>query len=251
MTPYDIIEPSIQEYTLLNYPDMEDTTPIGKGIYYCKVSKESNDKLLKEVDRIKTQTLIDRSALAGDIKEEYFIWEVLSGTQQEFITSHLRKQLENLYRRKVVSIAFETSQDEGKKGSLWVNYMKTGEHNPLHVHGGLISFVWYLDVPENIRKDHLSQPSSGKSRGLIEFVSPSGPGALKLNPRTGDVFLFDAQHQHQVYPFYVDETRISMAGNIQGLRFEDGSELFKYAGKVEYRPPTQGEEVPTNYKYEE
>ena len=36
---------------------------------------------------------------------------------------------------------------------LWVNFMRPGDFNPLHTHGGDFSFVIFVDVPEEIEKE--------------------------------------------------------------------------------------------------
>ena len=40
---------------------------------------------------------------------------------------------------------------------LWVNYMKSGDFNPAHTHGGDYSFVLFLDVPKQLKKEQLKR----------------------------------------------------------------------------------------------
>ena len=38
--------------------------------------------------------------------------------------------------------------------ALWVNYQKQHEFNPPHDHDGKLSFVVYLQIPEELKKEH-------------------------------------------------------------------------------------------------
>ncbi len=149
--------------------------------------------------------------LAGDIHEEYRIEHgKLPGQLKKDFDSTFISGLNEIINDQILEI---------KMDHLWVNYMKKTEHNPLHSHGGLFSFVAYLDVPEQIRQESKSQDkiANAISRGRIEFVSSTG-GYKSLNPKTGDMFIFKSSQMHQVYPFYSDNVRISMSGNLLGLK---------------------------------
>jgi len=103
---------------------------------------------------------------------------------------------------------------------LWVNYMKKGEFNPLHTHSGDLSFVLYLDYPEELHKEAEAHESKSPPPGSISFNFTHTGSDRWFNhgshsiPETGDLLIFPAQLNHMVLPFKSDVTRISVSGNL-------------------------------------
>lgn len=102
--------------------------------------------------------------------------------------------------------------------SLWINYMKSGEFNPLHDHTGDISFVIYLQVPKEIKEENKKFDGVGSGPGVISFYYGEKIDNIKTQyhflPKAGDMFLFPATTKHMVAPFKSDVTRISVSGNL-------------------------------------
>lgn len=101
----------------------------------------------------------------------------------------------------------------------WINFQEAGEFNPIHSHTGKVSSVVYIDVPEEIHQEKITNDSGfPKAPGQIDFVH--GPDALgswgtwSSPVATGDILLFHAGLKHTVYPFKSNVTRISMSFNI-------------------------------------
>ena len=104
--------------------------------------------------------------------------------------------------------------------SLWVNFMKSGDFNPKHTHGGDYSFVLFLDVPKQLKKEQDSFVGTSSKPGslLFEYTQQARPqwattGAHAL-PKTGDFYMFPALLQHWVAPFKSKITRVSVSGNL-------------------------------------
>ena len=53
--------------------------------------------------------------------------------------------------------------------SLWCNFMKKGECNPPHIHDGDLSFVIFLKVPKEIKKECDEYRGRSSGPGCIEF----------------------------------------------------------------------------------
>lgn len=104
--------------------------------------------------------------------------------------------------------------------SLWVNFMKAGDYNPPHIHGGDFSFVVYLDVPEQLKKENEEYEGTSAGPGSITFDygTESRPkwatNAHHHFPEPGDIIIFPALTSHSVSPFRSDVTRISVSGNL-------------------------------------
>jgi hypothetical protein len=191
-------------------------------------SRIEDNKLLKEV--LDLPPIHHTSNLAGDIKEEmYFDWSaneyLLDCVKEEF-----KKHVSRIYKQNVIDLTFMNPDRQVEyEQYIWSNYQKKNEYNPLHNHTGVLSFVYYPKIPEEIRQEYKGQTNNFDTRGLIEFVSSRhASDTLVMNPKSGDLFIFVATHRHQVYPFYNDVTRVSVAGNIYGILFDDASILGNF-----------------------
>lgn len=106
---------------------------------------------------------------------------------------------------------------------LWVNFMKPGDFNPIHTHGGDISFVLFLDVPEELNKEQAKHVGISSVPGALDFqfTQPVPPESRwfvnnhTIIPKTGDILIFPAMLQHYVLPYKSDITRVSVSGNLK------------------------------------
>ena len=115
---------------------------------------------------------------------------------------------------------------------LWVNFMKPGDFNPVHTHGGDYSFVIFLDVPKKLIEEQEAFEGTSSKPGTImfEFTQQAKPKwahtGQSFNPRTGDMLIFPALLQHWVVPFKSKCTRISVSGNIEIMNRQNLSNDF-------------------------
>ncbi len=112
-----------------------------------------------------------------------------------------------------------------KLRSLWVNYQKQYEFNPLHGHTCLYTFVVFMKIPTHWKEQH-ALPISANSNAPIasdfSFVWSEKDGEVvlptnfSLSPEDeGRMLFFPGFLKHQVYPFYgTEEERITISGNI-------------------------------------
>ena len=102
--------------------------------------------------------------------------------------------------------------------ALWVNYQKQHEFNPPHDHDGKLSFVVYLQIPEELKKEHKAFTGKSCGPGGIQFIYGDGPRDCvtyqSFFPEEGDMYIFPAWLKHWVAPYKSDVTRISVSGNV-------------------------------------
>ena len=109
--------------------------------------------------------------------------------------------------------------------SLWVNFQKKHEFNPIHDHGGALSFVIWMKVPVSSKEQNeLPIAKDSNASGLISnfsFVYNDILGRIRTYPYqldksvSGYLVMFPSSLMHQVYPYFnSDENRISISGNI-------------------------------------
>ena len=107
---------------------------------------------------------------------------------------------------------------------LWVNYQYKHEFNPMHIHGGVLSFVIWIKIPTEAEEQHnlpfsknCNTPSASDfGIAYTDILGNIQPYKIQLSPQdNGLMMLFPASLNHQVYPFYeCDEKRVSISGNV-------------------------------------
>ena len=102
--------------------------------------------------------------------------------------------------------------------SLWANFQGPGDFNPPHSHGGALSWVIYLQIPDELITENKQYKGTSAGPGGITFTYGDGPREVityqTYLPQTGDMYIFPAWLQHWVYPFKSDVERISVSGNV-------------------------------------
>ena len=187
----------------------EQLKPLWDEVNYIKSIMDGDDSSLNDA----------RKDLAGNISKEYFlspeainyVETLLSPLVQEFTAK------KDIHRREIWSDAAIVIK------TLWVNFSRKHEFNPVHDHSGVLSFVIWLDIPYDI-EDELKVQSVKNSRfplaGKFSFyyTSPSGIIASQTidvdRKMNGIVTLFPSGLKHEVFPFYTsDDYRITISGN--------------------------------------
>jgi len=101
--------------------------------------------------------------------------------------------------------------------ALWINHQKQHEYNPPHDHDGKLSFVIYLQIPEELKKEQQEYKGKSCGPGGIQFVYGDGPRDCvtyqSFFPQEGEMYIFPAWLKHWVAPYKSDCTRISVSGN--------------------------------------
>ena len=102
--------------------------------------------------------------------------------------------------------------------ALWINYQRPNDFNPPHDHDGKLSFVTYLSIPEELKKENSDYTGKSCGPGGIQFIYGNGPRDcvtyMSFMPEENDMFIFPAWLKHWVAPFKSDCTRISVSGNV-------------------------------------
>jgi hypothetical protein len=152
------------------------------------------------------------------------------------LAGHLKKQLE-LPALKILNVLkpyFKSYIQCGEKTKIvtklpvmtmeraWVNYMEAGDFNPPHNHDDILSFVVFLKVPAELKKENEEFKGTSIGPGGIEFrinvVKKQGHFSIDNHsffPSEGEIFIFPAHLEHWVYPFKSKVTRISVSGNLK------------------------------------
>ena len=176
--------------------------PFGPTIAKVSMSenlvKELNDYVDKTlVDKKKTEELNYGKMLAGNVQQEFLLdkeFIVLSGWES-FLKENTAKWIFESTKKKI---------EEFKIIDTWIVRQFENEYNPLHSHGGHISGVGYLKLPDNYGKTVQSDKKNNYN-GNLQLVHGSknflSPITLNIEPKVGDFYFFPHYLMHLVYPF--------------------------------------------------
>ncbi len=105
--------------------------------------------------------------------------------------------------------------------SLWINYSKKHDFNPIHKHSGVYSFVLWVKIPYKLEDEDKVYPAvttSNTSRFSFHYPATNRKnniGNYEVDACEWDLIFFPASLHHSVQPFYTsDEERISISGNL-------------------------------------
>ena len=182
----------------------------GPLLYKSNVTLERRNKILSICDKA---TESKAPELAGHLKKELVLPEVkIFSILNPYFTSYLRVNKEQYNAGYIPRLTMESS---------WVNYMTDGEFNPPHNHGGILSFVLYLKVPDELKKENKEYIGRSIGPGGIDFridTLRQEADNYRSNhfhfPEEGDIFIFPASLEHWAFPFKSKVTRISVSGNL-------------------------------------
>ena len=185
----------------------------GPCIVQLKVTEDFRKKLLTEAEESRKEELKFNEKLAGVIKEEY------AYRQKEIFLPEISQVL-GVYDQAFQK--FKNKPYEHKPeyllNALWVNFMKKNEYNPPHDHADNLSFVIFLDIPEEIQQEQKDYKGQSGGPGSLMFLYGDGNRQAityqGVHPKNGDMFIFPSWVKHYVAPFYSDVTRISVSGNV-------------------------------------
>ena len=164
--------------------------------------------------------------LIGKIKNEHSLfWNSKHETKHKR-HNFLSENVLNFFKDRVKQyLEWNKIKDaQFKLNSIWVNEMKAGEYNPIHVHQGDLftglSSVMILKLPKSYGKEwsRKDRPTNGQlgflSNGAGQFYKTDyGPNNLK----PGDFFVFPYDIRHYVNPFQGKEKRRTLSMNADVL----------------------------------
>lgn len=145
----------------------------------------------------------------NDVGQEFF--EILEPHFQEYLKLWGVKRYDS-------NLNFDIRLD-----NIWLNKMVAGEYNPLHNHSGDVSFVLYVNVPEEIKQEE--NPTTSMPMGAIEMIYGKDTHGYPMNhfldptysyvhtPQDNELLIFPAFLFHHVQTFRSNVERISLAGN--------------------------------------
>jgi hypothetical protein len=190
--------------------------PFGPTIARVKMSNELikvlNDYVDKTIsDKNKIKDLDHGNNLAGNVTQEFKL-------EKKFIEESGYKNFLSESVHEWLKISGYKEIKEFEIISSWIVRQFKNEYNPVHWHGGHVSGVGYLKVPESFGET--AQPLSNKNNknGNLELIYGSrqflSDSSFSIKPETGYFYFFPHYMMHTVYPFTgTNEERRSISFN--------------------------------------
>ena len=189
----------------------------GPFLMEVEMEDEVISLLLKKGKESQKKHLDARKKLAGMLDSEYY-FENPDEWFCPILNPYINSYIEAVSDYKLD--AFKRPPTTWTLVKLWINYQKANEYNPPHHHDGDLSFVIYLQVPEEIVKENkeTNHEHNNPGPGIISFdfghdMKFSIASYIAM-PKVGQTFIFPAWLPHHVMGFKSDVERISVSGNV-------------------------------------
>ena len=176
--------------------------PFGPTVAKVIMPKNIIDSLNKYVDEIinnesKSKELDYGKMLAGNVKQEFLLereFALISGWD-DFLKENVEKWIFKSLNKKITQFDIIDS---------WIVRQFENDYNPLHGHGGHVSGVGYLKLPDDFG-ELVQAGKKDNYNGHLQLVHGSNmflsPIVLDIEPKVGEFIFFPHYLVHTVYPF--------------------------------------------------
>ena len=209
---HEVFSPTILETQV---PDrfVDIINKVGDNVLSNSMSIAKWDWSHKLVGKVSSEVQIPIS----DKDEKEFLFKIMREKCLEYLNYIISKNRAYLWY-KMAGRDTKPTVDNIHLVHSWIVSQYAGEYNPYHHHGGDISAVVYLKIPDGMEEELKKEYEDHyPSNGLIEFMYGENQDMrsdnIKFKPEVGTILLFPSYLKHFVYPFYCDGERRSMSFN--------------------------------------
>lgn len=186
-------------------------------VYQAKLKTDLAD-LKSEISQIEKADHEGRDWSSVNYKNgytSYASWDQLHRMSSTFAA--LEKKIDLHVRKYGKNIGYAVHKNTLKMDTIWVNIMPAGASHTAHIHPhAVISGTFYVETPVASSAIKFEDPRLGFMMNAPAVV----PGAAKdlqrffsLNPRAGDLILFESWLRHEVPMNQSKKPRISISFN--------------------------------------
>ena len=190
------------------------------GIIADKEKSRKNDFSTKLVGNVKQEFFIDKEF----IEEENNMRNIISLMAERMVSIDVRGRPDNtvisyLKNAPTREVGVEATSITGSKIlSMWCVSQYAGDFNPLHIHSGDLSGIFYLKLPEDMEEEYKKEdhfPCVGDIQFIAGTLQSFSRNNMQVHPSVGDMFLWPSWIHHTVYPFRTpNQERRSISFNL-------------------------------------
>ena len=204
--------------------------PFSPPIFQTEVDSNFTKELIEEGRKLTKEEDDWNPRLAGNLKygRSYHYKEDYLLKVEPYLKTYVERFFNGIYAQwgqenkmveKLLSIQHDRRQQRQGKlrlDTFWINFSQKHDFNPPHTHTGILSFVIFCQVPEEIFE--VQADSNTQRAGEIHFsygepISNLQGNEYPIKPYENLMFIFPAELRHFVPAYWVDAERISVSGN--------------------------------------
>jgi len=204
--------------------------PFSPPIFQTEVDPNFTKELIEEGRKLTKEEDDWNPRLAGNLKygRSYHYKEDYLLKVEPYLKTYVERFFNGIYAQwgqennmveKLLSIQHDRRQQRQGKlrlDTFWINFSQKHDFNPPHTHTGILSFVIFCQVPEEIFE--VQADSNTQRAGEIHFsygepISKLQGCEYPIKPYENLMFIFPAELRHFVPAYWVDAERISVSGN--------------------------------------
>jgi len=205
--------------------------PFSPPIFQTEVDSNFTKELIEEGRKLTKEEDDWNPRLAGNLKygRSYHYKEDYLLKVEPYLKTYIERFLNGMYKQygpeytgvnQLLRLQHDRRQIRNgliRLDTLWINFSQKHDFNPPHTHTGILSFVIFCQVPEEIFK--VQADSNTQRAGEIHFsygqsITKLMGNEYPVKPYENLMFIFPAELQHFVPAYWVDAERISVSGNL-------------------------------------
>ena len=199
------------------------------GIFIDSISDFDFAVIKKEVDKIRNNLSAAKDAndnLIGQLDTSKYLIDSFDVCEREVlrVAEYHNEYCGHWDKQKMNFATDEGSKYKLKLETLWVNFQKKYEFQPIHDHRGIYSFIIFVQIPFTFDEEKKVAPGAMANDQIsgqlcFHYVSSDGRVATMNIPADKNwakrIIVFPAYQMHSVYPFFSsDDYRITISGNL-------------------------------------
>jgi len=204
--------------------------PFSPPIFQTEVDSNFTKELIVEGRKLTKEEDDWNPKLAGNLKygRSYHYKDDYLLKVEPYLKTYIERFFNGLYSQwgqdnKMVTNLLEIQHNRRQKrqgklrlDTLWINFSQKHDFNPPHTHTGVLSFVLFCQVPEEIFE--VQADSNTQRAGEIHFsygepITKIMGNEFPIKPYENLMFIFPAELKHFVPAYWIDAERISVSGN--------------------------------------
>jgi uncharacterized protein (TIGR02466 family) len=131
--------------------------------------------------------------------------------------AELGKKIDQHLKKYLKSLCYEANLNSLVLNTMWVNVMPKGAYHTMHIHPqSVISGTYYVEIPLHASAIKFQDPRAGLLMNSPK-INKSAPSEMQrfyqVEPRAGDVVLFESWLSHEVPENKSSKPRVSVSFN--------------------------------------